>query len=265
MPFRTDFPLHRPELLDMLRRGDALITAAMGKGNKRFRKGDEIIRTGEPCDTIFRLESGWAARTRVLDDGRRSIIAVFLPGDLFGVKSFLLSEQPDSVHSLGNAVVQTIQHTRLRELFESEPSVALRIAFQLGEDERRLHNYVIGLGRANAAERMATMLLELHGRLGRAGLIQNGAYRCPMTQQEMADFLGLTPVHVNRVLRQLHGDGLATVTRSMVQIDDMVGLHKLAHPVLDIFERAQPEFGGRAGLVNGPRRALGTNPVPRSS
>ena len=126
--------------------------------------------------------------------------------------------------------------------------MALRIAFQLGEDERRLHNYVIGLGRANAAERMATMLLELHGRLGRAGLIQNGAYRCPMTQQEMADFLGLTLVHVNRVLRRLHGEGLATVTRGMVQIDDIDGLHKLAQPVLDIFERSQPEFGGRIGL-----------------
>ena len=241
MTVRADFPLHRPEMLDALRRGDALIADAMGIQRKRFRKGDEIIRTGEPCDTIFRLESGWVARTRLLEDGRRSIIAVFLPGELFGVKSFLVTEQPDSVNSLSDATVLTIRHDRLRELFESEPSVALRIAFQLGEDERRLHNYVIGLGRANAAERIAMMLLEFHVRLTRAGLTEpqrNGAYHCPLTQQEMADFVGLTLVHVNRVLRRLHGEGLATVTRGIVHIKDMAGLHLLAHPVLDVFERS---------------------------
>jgi CRP/FNR family transcriptional regulator, anaerobic regulatory protein len=241
MTVRADFPLHRPEILDALRRGDALIADAMGSQRKRFRKGDEIIRTGEPCDTIFRLESGWMARTRLLEDGRRSIVAVFLPGELFGVTSFLVTEQLDSVHSLSDATVLAIRHDRLRELFESEPSVALRIAFQLGEDERRLHNYVIGLGRANAAERIAMMLLEFHGRLTRAGLAEpqrNGAYHCPLTQQEMADFVGLTLVHVNRVLRRLHGEGLATVSRGIVHINDMAGLCKLAQPVLDVFERS---------------------------
>jgi CRP-like cAMP-binding protein len=248
MPFRSDFPLHRPELLEALRRGDALLAAAMSKDRKRFNKGDEIIRTGEPCDAIFRLESGWVARTRLLDDGRRSIIAVFIPGELFGVKSLLLTEQPDSVQSLSNATVQTIHHDRLRELFRAEPDVALRLAFQLGEDERRLHNYVIGLGRANAAERIAMMLLEVHGRLSRAGLAANGRYPCPMTQQDMADFVGLTLVHVNRVLRRLREEGLATVNRGIVQIDDIDRLHKLAQPVLDIFERSRPEFGGHASI-----------------
>jgi CRP/FNR family transcriptional regulator, anaerobic regulatory protein len=184
----ADFPLHRPELLETLSRGDALLTAAMSEDRRRFKKGDEIVCEGERCDTIFRLESGWVARARILDDGRRSLSTVFLPGDLFGVKSFLLTEQPDSVISLGPTTALAIRHDRLRQLFETEPSVALRIAFQLGEDERRLHNYVIGLGRANAAERLATMLLELHGRLARVGLAENGTYRIPLTQQEIGDF-----------------------------------------------------------------------------
>src|SRR5260221_612822 len=93
MTVRADFPLHRPEMLDALRRGDALIADAMGIQRKRFRKGDEIIRTGEPCDTVFRLESGWVARTRLLEDGRRSIIAVFLPGELLGRQKTLHAEQ----------------------------------------------------------------------------------------------------------------------------------------------------------------------------
>ena len=246
----ADFPLHRPELLDTLSRGDALLIAAMSDDRRRFRKGDEIIQADEPCDTIFRLESGWVARTRILDDGRRSIITVFLPGDLFGVKSFLLTEQPDSVVSLGPATAAlAMRHDRLRELFTAEPSVALRIAFQLGEDERRLHNYVIGLGRANAAERLSMMLIELHGRLARVGLAENGTYRIPLTQQEIGDFTGLTLVHVNRVLRRMHSDGLVTIARGVVQIHNLSELHKIAQPVLDIFERTRPEFGGGPSSV----------------
>lgn len=242
MPF-SDFPLHRPELLDDLCRGDALLTEAMQK-RLRFKRGDEIIREGEGCDTVFRLESGWVARTRLLDDGRRSIITVFLPGDLFGVKSFLLREQPDSITALSTATAIAINHDRLRELFNAQPNVALRVAFQLGEDERRLHNYVTGLGRANAAERISMMLVELHGRLAGIGLSKDGQYSCPLTQQDIGDFLGLTLVHVNRVLRRLRDKGLVTMNRGLVHIRDLPGLHKVAYPVLDIFERSRPEFGG---------------------
>ena len=245
MPNVTEFPLLRPELVETLRRGDTLLTEAMSQNRKRFRKGDEIIRAGEPCDTIYRLEAGWVSRSRVLDDGRRSLITVFLPGDLFGVKSMLLTEQPDAVVALGNVTALAIQHDQLEKLFAAEPSVALRIAFQLGEDELPVHNYVIALGRGNAEERIATMLVELHGRLVLAGLCQNGVFQMPMTQQDIGDLAGLTLVHVNRVLRRLRENGLATVgRRGMVQIHDMTGLHRIAQPILDIFERSRPEFGG---------------------
>ena len=250
MAIASNFPLHRPELLDALQRGDALITKAMGNQREQFRKGEEIIRTGEPCDTVFRIESGWVAGTRLLDDGRRSIILIFLPGDLFGVKSFLLTEQPDAVQCLSNATVLTIHHERFRELFQSEPSVALRVAFQLGEDERRLHNYVVGLGRGIAAERIALLLLEMRGRLCRTGMTANASFPCLLTQQEIGDLLGLTLVHVNRVLGRLRHEGLATVQGNMVQIHDLAGLRKLAEPLLDLFERSRPEFGGPGSALS---------------
>lgn len=248
MPF-SDFPLHRPELLDELRRGDALIMQAMANNRTRFRKGEEIIRTGERCDTVLRLESGWVARTRSLQDGRRSIMTIFVPGELFGVKSFLHREQPDSIEALTHGTALAIKNDRLKQLFDAEPAVALRIAFQLGEEDRRLHNYLIGLGRANAAERIAMMLIEFHGRLVRAGLCENGRYDCPLTQQDMADFLGLTFVHVNRVLGVLRVEGLVTISRGVVQIEDLAALHQLAQPGLDIFERSRPEFGGTLRAV----------------
>jgi len=193
------------------------------------------------------LETGWAARTRIIEDGRRQIIAVFLPGDLMGVKSMLLERQADTIECLTDVSVRAIDYKRLLELSAAHHAVALRIMFQLGEDERRLHNWITALGRGNAEERIATLLLDLRGRLLHAGAIQGVAFHLAMTQQEIADHLGLTIVHVNRVLRRLREAGIFTLKgRRMATIDDLNRLADLAAPLQDIYERAAPEFGGRA-------------------
>jgi CRP/FNR family transcriptional regulator len=106
---------------------------------------------------------------------------------------------------------------------------------------------MVGLGRGNAEERMALLLLDLHGRLALAGQIDAAAtgYDCPMTQQQVADLLGLTNVHVSRVLRTLREERIATMRAGRVQITDLARLGKLAHPLLDVFEHAEPAYGRR--------------------
>jgi CRP/FNR family transcriptional regulator len=244
MATSTGYPLHRPELHDALLKGDALLLRAMAESQITFPTGRKIICTGEGSETIYRLRTGWLARVRDLDDGRRQIITVFLPGDLVGVKSMFLREQPDSIECLSHVTVNAIDHTQLRRLVESNGPIALRVIFQLGEDERRLHNWVAALGRGNADERVAAMLIDFRGRLRRLGLC-NGAdsYRLPMTQQEIGDYLGLTVVHVNRVLRRLREAGLVTMKGYTVKIHDTAALHRIACPLLDVFERTTPAFG----------------------
>ena len=88
------------------------------------------------------------------------------------------------------------------------------------------------------------LLLDLRGRLHQAGLANGAGFRMPMTQQEIADHLGLTLVHVNRVLRRLREAGIVTVQRGVVSVDEMARLSQLAAPLQDIYERATPEFGG---------------------
>jgi CRP-like cAMP-binding protein len=105
------------------------------------------------------------------------------------------------------------------------------------EDERRLHNWVVGLGRGDAEERIAAMLLDFRWRLGRLGLVRDETYRFPMTQQQIGDYLGLTVVHVNRVLKRLRDGGLATIQNRLVTIHDVAGLQAMAFPVQDLFER----------------------------
>ena len=212
----------------------------------RRRKGDVLINTGENSSTVYLLESGWVARTRLIDDGRRQIIVVFLPGDLMGIKSMLLERQPDTIECLSDAYVRVIDHKRLLELVARDHGASLRTMFQLAEDERRLHNWVAALGRGSADERIAPLLLDLHGRLHQAGLANGDGFYMPMTQQEIADHLGLTLVHVNRVLRRLREAGIVTVQRGVVTVNEMARLSRLAAPLQDIYERTTPEFGGHA-------------------
>lgn len=237
------FPLHRPELRDLLSRGEAAIRQAMGPP-MRHREGEQLVSTGEHSGTVYLLESGWIARTRLIEDGRRQIIVVFLAGDLLGLKSMLLERQPDTIESLTDAHVRSIDHKRLLDLCEQNHAVAVRVMFQLAEDERRLHNWVAALGKGNADERIAALLLDLRGRLFHAGLATGAIYRMPLTQQEIADHLGLTVVHVNRVLRRLREEGIVTVQRGTVTIDDVARLSRFAAPLQDIYERSRPEFGG---------------------
>ncbi|MBV9859737.1 MAG: Crp/Fnr family transcriptional regulator [Alphaproteobacteria bacterium] len=241
----SQYPLHRPELSELLRTGDATLRQAMGPPLLR-REGETLVRTGEESEEVYLLESGWTARTRMLTDGRQQIILVFLPGDLMGIKSMLLNRQPDTIECLTDVSVRTIDHRRLLDLSTQDRAVGVRVMFQLAEDERRTHNWVAALGKGNAEERIATLLLDLRGRLSRAGLASGDNFRMPMTQQEIADHLGLTLVHVNRVLRRMRETGVVTVQRGAVKVDEMARLSRMAAPLQDIFERANPEFGGQA-------------------
>jgi CRP-like cAMP-binding protein len=174
------YPLHRPELRDLLIRGEAAIRKAM-EPPVRHREGEVLIRTGEESGTVYLLESGWVARTRIIEDGRRQIIVVFLPGDLMGIKTMLLERQPDTIECLTNVQVRTIDHKHLLELLARDHAASVRIMFQLAEDERRLHNWVAALGKGSADERIATLLLDLRGRLYQAGLANGDAFQIAMT------------------------------------------------------------------------------------
>jgi CRP/FNR family transcriptional regulator, anaerobic regulatory protein len=241
------FPLHRRELRLLLEHGDALLLDAMGPPQV-FRPGDKLVREGEPSDNIFRIHSGWVVRARDLLQCKRQIIAIFLPGDLAGVKSMLLERQPDSVECLTDVAAQSIDYAALAELAQANYAVALRIMFQLGEDERRLHNLVSALGKADAEQRLADMLLDLRGRLHRLGFVKNDTFRFPLTQQQIGDYAGLTVVHVNRVLRRFRESEIAVVSKGTATILDSEALGRRAAFVQDVFERETPEFSGAALL-----------------
>ena len=250
------FALHRPEFLEALMRGEAKIAAITQGSTLKLRAGATLIQGGAEHPYIYRLVSGWVCRTRTLADGRNQYILIFLPGDLFAVKSMFISRHPDSVRAISDVVVERVHYKVLHEAYVRDGDVATRCTWQVMEEERRLHSWVVGLGQGSAEERVALLLMDFRGRLITADVLAEDAlvYDMPLTQGELADHLGITPVHVNRVLKEFRDNGIVTVRDGHVSITDLKVLAQRAAPLLDVYERSDPAY---AGHLEAPTTARG--------
>jgi CRP-like cAMP-binding protein len=244
------FALHRPEFLGALMRGEEKIAAITRGTTFKLRAGATLIQGGTEHPYIYRLVSGWVCRTRMLADGRNQFILIFLPGDLFGVKSLFVSRHPDSVRAISDVILERVHYKVLHESYVGDGDVASRCTWQVMEEERRLHSWVVGLGQGSAEERVALLLMDFRGRLITADVLAEDAlvYDMPLTQAELADHLGITAVHVNRVLKEFRNSAIATVRDGHVSILNLQALAQRAAPLLDVYERADPAYAGHLGL-----------------
>jgi CRP/FNR family transcriptional regulator, anaerobic regulatory protein len=240
------FALHRPELTDSLFSGEQKIAAALRGSARHYRANYTLVEANSDHPYVYRLLQGWACRIRALADGRDQCILIFLPGDLFAVKSMFVVRHPDTVRTLSSAVIESIDYRVLHRLYRQDADIANRCMWQIIEEERRLHNWVVGLGQGSAEERLAMLFMDFHGRLRDCELIGKNAltYQMPLTQVQLADHVGITAIHVNRVLKTFRENGIATVRDGEVAIHDLEKLTRLAYPLLDIYEKKAPQYVG---------------------
>lgn len=196
---------------------------------RRFRVRRDIVSEGQEIGETLLILSGWAARVRTMEDGRRQILNLLLPGDLIGYCD----------HERPLAVSTVVAATDVDACIAPNPSVspALGRAYALSRalEEKYLFAQITRLGRMNAQERMADLLLELLERLALAGLAENGRYLMPLTQEVIADALGLTSVHVNRTLQALRREGaLNWKGREVVLPDPEALARNVGHPSLRV-------------------------------
>ena len=174
--------------------------------------GSELLHEGQTGIRPLVILSGWACRMRILADGRRQIMCLLLPGDLVGFAALRPSMAAHATVAAITNVELADAETLCNALESSEPGAwnglkdACRAAARL--DECALLDQIVRLGRKTAYERVADFLLELHWRLRLAGLVKGEDFEMPLTQEQIADMLGLSNVHVNRTLQQLRRDGL---------------------------------------------------------
>jgi CRP/FNR family transcriptional regulator len=165
---------------------------------------------------------------------------------LFAVKSMFITRHPDAVVALSPMVLERIHYQVLHDAYVKDGDVASRCIWQVMEEERRLHSWVTGLGQGSADERLAMLLIDFRGRLIASKTIATGslAYEMPLTQSQIADHLGITAVHVNRVLKGFREAGIVTVRDGVVTITDLAELARIASALLDTHEQASPAYVG---------------------
>jgi CRP-like cAMP-binding protein len=195
-----------------------------------------IVRAGETFALtasgsrggIYRLRAGWAGQYRELFGGRRAIVDVYLPGDLIGLDAAFKTRPVENVLALTSVEAEAIDaDAGLTELFTSRRT-AVYIAWLLGYRQRRADRLLTAISCLDARGRMAVMMLDFYKRLRVRKLIVAKTYNMPLTQQQIGEHLGLTVVHVNRVLRALRADRIASLERNCLTILDLQQLTKLA-------------------------------------
>lgn len=187
-----------------------------------------VIREGVKLSQSTLLLDGLMCRAKVLRNGRRHVAELHVPGDFVDLHSFTLKRLDHDIETLAASMVALVPHASLQEMFEAFPRLARIYWFHNNLDAANHRETVLSLGQRSAAERMAALFCELLVRLDIVGLAHDNGYALALTQTDLGDHLGLTPVHVNRVLRQLRDDKLVTFRSGRVEIHDLEALKALA-------------------------------------
>ncbi len=185
----------------------------------------DIYSEGDSMGDILFLREGWAFRYRLLGDGRRQVVNFLVPGDLIGPFT------PTAKQFAATLTGSSVWRVSRREIADSNrecPAFSAAVEALIAAEYDLLAERTVSLGRRNAKERMSHFLLEFFERLQRVGLVSDNSFELPLTQEMMGDALGLSVVHVNRTLKALRKDGLATVAFGRATIHDPEALSLVA-------------------------------------
>lgn len=194
------------------------------RGELVAEPGAMILAEGAHSAQLFTLLSGWAFRFKTLEDGRRQILNYSLPGDLIGLQGSVIGAMEHSVEALSPAVLCVFQRDRLADLYKNHPGLSFDVTWIASREERMLDENLLSLGRRTALERAAYLVAFLYQRAAAVGLIENKALLIPITQQHVADTLGLSIVHTNKTLRKLSDRGLIRWHDRACEVIDPEGL-----------------------------------------
>ncbi|MEO0498456.1 MAG: Crp/Fnr family transcriptional regulator, partial [Pseudomonadota bacterium] len=175
------------------------------------------------------ITSGWGFRYKLLEDGRRQILNYVMPGDFIGLQGSLLEEMEHSVEALTSMQLCVFERNRLVDLYGRAPTLGYDITWMAAREEQMLDEHLLSIGRRSAYERAAYLLAYLYDRSAMVGLFaETPELISPLTQQHVADTLGLSLVHTNKTLKKLSAQRVAEWKESGFRILDIAGLRDIA-------------------------------------
>lgn len=210
--------------LPFLSAEDATLVRNCGASRRVVRTGTELCREGDFTDNLHFIEDGWACQYAITRDGRRQISAVLLPGDVCNLDALLFKRLTLGVRMLTAGTVISVPRDRVAALVAEAPGVARCVNWLAFVENAIISRRVLCLGRLSARERLAHLFCELAVRLGFERSQGEISFDMPLTQEHLADVLGLTPVHLNRTIQLLRSEKLLTLTRRTILIYDVAAL-----------------------------------------
>jgi CRP-like cAMP-binding protein len=195
---------------------------------RTVRRGQDILVQGRSYKGIFILIDGFGLRYKVMADGKRQVLNVAFPGDLIGYPACFFSKALFSATAITPAVVSTVTFAELTRVFYAFPRLALALFWSTANDTAMIGEHLADIGRRSAYERVAHFVLETQARLRAIGKSNEDAFTMPLTQEKIADVVGLSVPHVNRMLKRLREEGLIDMAGSSVRLLDKEALGTLA-------------------------------------
>ncbi|MFC3217636.1 Crp/Fnr family transcriptional regulator [Tianweitania populi] len=190
----------------------------------KFDPQNDVTMEGDKPKSIKLVLEGWACRYKLLENGKRQIISLFLPGDMCEPYMTLPQFMDHSLGTLTPVTVARVSPEVIKAVARERPQIEkalwwdLLLAMAMGRES------IVTLGRRSASERLGHLFCELHVRLDKVGLVDGLGYEMPLTQSNLGDLLGMSTVHVNRSLQELRAAGLVTMHGRRVTILNLEGL-----------------------------------------
>ncbi len=186
-----------------------------------------LVEAGTEMSHSMLLLKGIICRYKDLSEGQRQITQVHVPGDFPDLHSFTLKKLDHSIMSLTPSRIALVPHANLNDITERHPHLTRVYWFSTNLDAAIHREWEVSLGRRTALARCAHLLAEFRFRLEIVGLADKRGYDLPISQIDLSECLGLTPVHVNRSLRRLREDGIATFRTGRVEIHDLARMEEM--------------------------------------
>ena len=209
-----------------LNSADTSAIVALTSHPRAYIAKQDMIREGDQPGPVFVILKGWACRYKILPSGTRQIMAFLLPGDACDLHIGMLAEMDHNLQALTPCEVALIPGDRMELLLEDHPAVARAMYKSQLIDEGILRAWIVSMGRRNSIERVAHLMCELYLRSFSINSVDEVAF--PISQIVVADALGMTPVHVNRMLKELRIAGAMSLKRGNLLIADAVKLVQIA-------------------------------------
>ncbi len=222
-------PLRRHALFQLPSDEEIDLVQSLKRREHQLLAGETLIHEGQTDAPLYTLLEGWAFRYKTLSDGRRQILNFLLAGDFIGVQQKMGDAAAHGVVALTNAAFCVFQRNALWELHRRSPTMGFNITWLTAHEESMVDNTLLSVGRRSAEERIASLLILL---FKRAAALQDDAGRngvpFPLTQQHVADGLGLSLAHTNKTMRKLERRGLHRIEDGRLHLRDVRALARLA-------------------------------------